>query len=232
MGIIVQQATWGDESATTDITKSMQDKAKQGYLDLVADNKLVPAVDLLSGEKDVALSDDEKGEIKKKATEICGSASDEKCINFNKNQLESSLLQQKVAEKQSSANIITGRRLTMKYKDEATGRSFTVAIPDGQKVVAGKKPEYAAPDLSGLTPSSTILGALGYVGQFMLTMLWVFSIAVTYHLLIITGNTITAYVLTAISIVVPYSGLLLTPIALAYFKYKSSKAAAPKVVPT
>jgi hypothetical protein len=232
MGIIIQQATWGDENAATDITKSMQEKAKQGYLDLVADNKLVPALDLLSGDKEVVLTDDEKGEIKKKATEICGSASDEKCINFNKNQFESSLLQRKVAEKQSSANIITGRRLTLTYKDETTGRSQTVAIPDGQKVIAGKKPEFAGPDLSGLTPSSTILGALGYVGQFMLTMLWVFSIAVTYHLLIITGNTITAYILTAVSIVVPYSGLLLTPIALAYFKYRDTKASAPKVVPS
>lgn len=232
MGIIIEQATWGDEGNAAIITKPMQEKAKQGYLDLVADSTLVPAIDLLAGDKNVVLTDDEKGEIKKKATEICGSASDEKCINFNKNQLESSLLQQKVAEKQSSANIITGRRLTLKYKDEATGRSYTVAIPDGQRLVAGKKPEFEAPDLSGLTPSGTILSALGYVGQFMLTMLWVFSIAVTYHLLIITGNTITAYVLTAISIIIPYSGLVLTPIALAYFKYRSSKPAAPKVVPT
>jgi hypothetical protein len=224
MGIVIEQATWGDENYTTDITKPMQEKAKQGYLDLVADNTLVPALDLLTGSQDVVLTDEEKTEIKKKATEICGSASDEKCINFNKNQFESSLLQKKVAEKQSSANIITGRRLTLTYKDEATGRKQTVAIPDGQKVVAGKKPEFQAPDLSGLTPSSTILGVLGYVGQFMLTMLWVFSIAVTYHLLILTGNTITAYVLTAISIVVPYSGLLLTPVALAYFKYRDSKA--------
>jgi len=231
MAIIVQQATWGDETSATDITKSLQEKAKQGYIDLVADNTLVPAVDLLSGSQDVVLTDDEKTEIKKKATEVCGSASDEKCINFNKNQFETSLLQKKVAEKQSSANIITGRRLTLTYKNEENGRPITVAIPDGQKVIAGKKPEFAGPDLSGLTPSSTILGALGYVGQFMLTMLWVFSIAVTYHLLILTGNTITAYVLTAISIVVPYSGLLLTPIALAYFKYKDSKAAV-KVVPT
>ena len=232
MGIIIEQATWGDEGNAAIITKPMQEKAKQGYLDLVADSTLVPAIDLLAGDKNVVLTDDEKGEIKKKATEICGSASDEKCMNFNKNQLESSLLQQKVAEKQSSANIITGRRLTLKYKDEATGRSYTVAIPDGQRLVAGKKPEFEAPDLSGLTPSGTILSALGYVGQFMLTMLWVFSIAVTYHLLIITGNTITAYVLTAISIIIPYSGLVLTPIALAYFKYRSSKPAAPKVVPT
>jgi hypothetical protein len=224
MGIVIEQATWGDESYVTDITKPLQEKAKQGYLDLVADNTLVPAIDLLTGSQNVALSDEEKTEIKKKATEVCGSASDEKCINFNKNQFESSLLQQKVAEKQSSANIITGRRLTLTYKDEATGRKQTVAIPDGQKVVAGKKPEFQAPDLSALTPSGTILGVLGYVGQFMLTMLWVFSIAVTYHLLILTGNTITAYILTAISIVIPYSGLLLTPVALAYFKYRDSKA--------
>ena len=231
MGIVVKQATWGDENATTDITKSMQDKAKKGYLDLVADNTLVPAIDLLSGSQDVSLSDAEKTEINKTAIERCGSASDEKCMNFTKNQFESSLLQKKVAEKQASANIITGRRLTLTYKDEDTGRIATVAIPDGQKVVAGKKPEYKLPDVSNITPSGTILSALGYVGQFMLTMLWVFSIAVTYHLLIITGHTITAYILTAISIVVPYSGLLLTPVALAYFKYMDSKAST-KVVPS
>jgi hypothetical protein len=39
-----------------------------------------------------------------------------------------------------------------------------------------------------------------------------------------------AYVLTAISIVIPYSGLILTPIALGIFKYMEIKAAA-KVVP-
>ena len=71
MSIVIQQATWGDENATTDITKSMQEKAKQGYLDLVADNKLVPALDLLSGDKNVVLTDEEKTEIKKKATDCC-----------------------------------------------------------------------------------------------------------------------------------------------------------------
>jgi hypothetical protein len=227
MGIIIQQATWGDENATTDITKAMQEKAKPGYIDLIANNTLVPAVDLLTGSEDVRLSDAEKTEINKKAIEICGSASDTKCINFNKNQLESNMLQGKVAEKQSSANIVTGRRLTLTYTDEATGRTRTVAIPDGQKVKFGQPPKYSLPDI---TPSSTILGGLGLIGKFILTLLWVFSIAVTYHLLIITGNTITAYVLTAISIVVPYSGLLLTPIALAYFKYKALNPV--KVVPT
>jgi hypothetical protein len=220
MGIVINQATWGDENATTDITKAMQAKAKPGYIDIIADNTLVPAIDLLTGSEDVSLSDTEKTEINKKAIEICASASDTKCINFNKNQLESSMLQGKVAEKQSSANIVTGRRLTLTYTDDQTGRTRTVAIPDGQKVKFGEPPKYKLPDI---TPSGTILEAIGLVGKFMLTLLWVFSIAVTYHLLIITGHTITAYVLTAISIVVPYSGLLLTPIALAYFKYQDSQ---------
>jgi len=137
MGIVINQATWGDENATTDITKTIQEKAKPGYLDMIADNTIVPAVDLLSGSNDVALTDSEKEDIKKKAVEICGTASDDKCIQFNKNQLESSSLQQKVAEKQSSANIITGRRLTLTFTDDKTGQKKTVAIPDGQKVKFG-----------------------------------------------------------------------------------------------
>jgi hypothetical protein len=231
MGIIVEQATWGDENSTTDITPSMQEKAKQGYLDLVADATLVPAFDLLTGSQNVSLSDAEKTEIKKIATEICKSASDTKCITFNVNQLESSTLQKKIAEKQKTANVVTGRRLTLTYRDEETGRPYTVAVPDGQKVKFGEAPQYKLPDASSFTPSNTILEALGLVGKFILTLLWVFSIAVTYHLLIITGHTITAYILTGISIVVPYSGLLLTPIALAYFKYMDTKAAS-KVVPS
>ena len=152
MGIVINQATWGDENATTDITKTMQEKAKPGYLDMIADNTIVPAVDLLSGSNDVALTDSEKEDIKKKAVEICGTASDDKCIQFNKNQLESSSLQQKVAEKQSSANIITGRRLTLTFTDDTTGQKKTVAIPDGQKVKFGEAPTYKMPDI---TPSST-----------------------------------------------------------------------------
>ena len=227
MGIVINQATWGDENATTDITKTMQEKAKPGYLDMIADNTIVPAVDLLSGSNDVALTDSEKEDIKKKAVEICGTASDDKCIQFNKNQLESSSLQQKVAEKQSSANIITGRRLTLTFTDDKTGQNKTVAIPDGQKVKFGEAPTYKMPDL---TPSNTILGALGLVGKLILTLLYVFSIAATYRLLILTNHVMVAYILTGLAIVVPYSGLITTPIALGVFKYMEMKAAS-KVVP-
>jgi hypothetical protein len=227
MGIVINQATWGDENATTDITTAMQEKAKPGYLDLVADNTLVPALDLLSGSKDTTLSQSEKAEISTQATTICGSASDKKCIDFQKNQLESSLLQRKVAEKQSSSNIVTGRRLTLTYTDDQTGQQRTVAIPDGQKIKFGTAPKYEMPDF---TPSNTIMSALSIATKIILTLLYVFSIAATYRLLILTGHTIVAYVLTGISIVIPYSGLLMTPIALGIFKYMEMKSAA-KVVP-
>jgi len=227
MGIVINQATWGDETATTDVTQSMQDKAKAGYLDLVADNTVVPALDLLSGSKNVTLSDSEKADIKTQAIGICGSASDDKCIQFQINQLESSILQGKVAEQQSSANIITGRRLTLTYTDDQTGQKQTVAIPDGQKVKFGSAPTLKMPDF---TPSTTILASLGTVSKVILTLLYVFSIGATYRLLILTGHTMVAYILTGISILIPYSGLLLTPIALGIFKYMEIKSAT-KVVP-
>ena len=227
MGIVINQATWGDETATTDITQSMQDKAKPGYLDLVADNTLVPALDLLSGSKNVTLSDSEKADIKTQATNICGSASDDKCIKFQTNQLESASLQKKVAEQQSSANIITGRRLTLTYTDDQTGQQRTVAIPDGQKVKFGTAPTVKLPNF---TPSGTVLASLSVVSQIVMTLLYVFSIGATYRLLILTGHTIVAYVLTGIAIVIPYSGLIMTPIALGIFKYMELKSGA-KVVP-
>jgi hypothetical protein len=227
MGIVINQATWGDENATTDITQHMQEKAKPGYLDLIADNTLVPALDLLSGSKNIILTDSEKEDIKKTAVNICGSASDDKCIKFQTNQLESSTLQKKVAEQQSSANIITGRRLTLTYTDDQTGQKRTVAIPDGQKVKFGTAPTVSMPDF---TPSNTVAGFLGVAWKVVLTLLYVFSIGATYRLLILTGRTIVAYVLTGIAIIIPYSGLILTPIALGIFKYMEIKSAA-KVVP-
>jgi hypothetical protein len=224
---VINQATWGDEHATTDITQSMQEKAKSGYLDFVADNSVVPAIDLLTGTKNVALTDSEKADIKTKATEICGSASDEKCIAFQTNQLESSSLQGKVAEQQSSAGIVTGRRLTLTYTDDQTGQKRTVAVPDGQKVKFGEAPVVS---MATFTPSSTVVGFLGMFSKMAMTLLYVFSIGATYRLLVMTGHTMVAYVLTAISIVIPYSGLIMTPIALGIFKYMEIKAAA-KVVP-
>jgi hypothetical protein len=231
MGIEITSATWGDENHTTPVESTLRAQAEKGYLDVVASASLVPAVDLLTGVNKIELTDAEKGAIQKSAEEICKSGSDEKCMTFHINQFQSNLLQKKVLEKQASDNIVTGRRLTLKYKDLATGKSYEKTIPDGQRIVAGKQPEPSSlpslpelPALPDFTPTGILASILFYGLQFILGLLWVFSIAVTYHLLMITGHTIVAYVLTALSIMFPFSGLLLTPIALAYFKYMASKA--------
>lgn len=238
MGIKINSASWGDENHVTPVHLTLEEQAKKGYLDLTASASLLPVVDLLGGVNKIELTDDEKDTIKKSATEVCKSASDEKCMTFQINQFQSNLLQKKIQEKQASDNIVTGRRLTLDYTDEETGKRYNVTIPDGQRIKAGKIPEPSSlpslpklPEFSELTPTGAALTTLIYVFQAVLGLLWIFSIAVTYHLLMRTGRTILAYVLTAISIVIPYSGLILTPIALAYFKYMESKAAM-KVVPT
>lgn len=220
MGIVINQATWGDEEAATDITASLQKQAAAGYLDTRADNTLVPAIDLMGTTSTVTLSDSDKADIAKKAVTICGSASDKKCVDFQSNQLSSSLLQEKTMKQQSSANIVKGRRLTLTYTDSATGVQKTVMVPDGQAVKFGTPPTMSLPKMP--TMSGTMLSGASTAMTVVGTLLYVFSIAVTYRLLVITGHLLTAYVLTAVAVVVPYSGLITTPIALAFFKYQES----------
>jgi hypothetical protein len=222
MGIVINQATWGDESSATDITDSLQKQAAGGYLDTKANNSLVPAIDLLGANMTVNLSDTEKTDIKTQAATICGNVSDKKCIDYQQNQLETSMLQAKLAEKQSSANIVKGRRLTLTYTDTGTGVQRTVAVPDGQAVKFGTPPSIAFPAMPTLA-GSALTGA-----TLVATALYAFSIFVTYRLLVLSGHLAVAYVLTGLAIVVPYSGLVTTPIALAVFRYMGSQ----KVVAT
>ena len=229
MGITIKSATWGDETAATDITDSIVKKAKDGYLDLVANGSLVPAIDLSLGDKDVSLSDSEKQDAKDAAIKICRGAQDKKCMDFNQSQLESSMVQKKIAEKQSSANIVSGRRLTLTYID-STGNERTVAIPDGQAVKVGEKPTSAPIKLPDTFSEGTwgLLTSIAKVAfTILMTLLWVFSIVAPYRLLILEDKVITAYILTAVAILIPYSGLISTPLALAYFRYQSQ----PKTVP-
>jgi hypothetical protein len=218
MGITIKRATWGDEKATTDITSSMVEKAKPGYLDVVADNKLVPAVDLLTGSKDISIDDTEMGVIKQDAVKNCGGAEDQKCVDYQVNMLQSSLLQKKVAESQSSSNIVTGRRLTLTYIDPK-GVERQVAIPDGQQVKFGEKPRssFSFPSISW-----SIFTGVGttffYIAMVVLGVVHVYAVASTYRTFAEMGLTTAKVVLTAIAAIIPLSGLLITPIGVAYLQ--------------
>ena len=218
MGITIKSATWGDEKATTDITASMVEKAKAGYLDVVADNKLVPAVDLMTGSKDISIEDTEMGAIKQDAIKNCGGGQDQKCIDYQVNMMQSSLLQKKVAESQSSANIVTGRRLTLTYIDDK-GVERQTAIPDGQQVKFGEKPKssWSLPSISW-----SLFTGVGttffYIAMVVLGVVHVYAVASTYRTFAEMGLTTAKVVLTAIAAIIPLSGLLITPIGVAYLQ--------------
>lgn len=218
MGITIKSATWGDEKATTDITASMVEKAKAGYLDVVADNKLVPAVDLMTGSKDISIDDTEMGAIKQDAIKNCGGGQDQKCIDYQVNMMQSSLLQKKVAESQSSANIVTGRRLTLTFLDDKNIER-QVAIPDGQQVKFGEKPKssWSLPSISW-----SIFTSVGttffYIAMIVLGVVHVYAVGSTYRTFAEMGLTTAKVVLTAIAAIIPLSGLLITPIGVAYLQ--------------
>jgi len=220
MSIVINSAMWGDEQSSTDVTKGIQDKASGGYLDTVANNSIVPYVDILGTNTAVTLSDSDKADIALLATKACGTASDEKCMTYQKNQLETAALQKKISDQQSSGNVITGRRLTVTYTDRATGVQRTVAIPDGQPIQLGKPPVVALPTMPTL--SGSVLGALGIFGYVIGIALYVFSIAIAWRVMMLGGHNRTAYALTLLAILVPYSGLVTTPIAVAVFNQMSA----------
>ena len=218
MGITIKSATWGDEKGTTDITASMVEKAKPGYLDVVADNKLVPAVDLLTGTKDISIDDSEMNTIKQDAVKNCGGAQDQKCIDYQVNMMQSSVLQKKVAESQSSANIVTGRRLTLTYIDDK-GVERQTAIPDGQQVKFGEKPKSSWSFSSISWSMFTGVGTtFFYIAMVVLGVVHVYAVASTYRTFAEMGLTTAKVVLTAIAAIIPLSGLLITPIGVAYLQ--------------
>jgi hypothetical protein len=215
MTIVINSATWGDERSATDITKSIQEKASSGYLETVVDNSLVPYVDIFGTNTSVTLTDSDKADIALQAATVCGSSSDTKCIAYQTNQLETVALQKKIAEQQSSANIVTGRRLTVTFTDRETGVQRTVAVPDGQTAKIGTPPVVSLPSLP--TASGTMLSAFSTVGYVIGVALYVFSIAIAWRVMMLGGHTRTAYALTLLAILIPYSGLVTTPIAVAVF---------------
>ena len=212
MGLTVKQATWGDETSATDITKAMQEQAKAGYFDVVANTSLVPAISL-SPPTTVNLTDEDKESAKKWAIEQCGGAQDEKCVNERKATAESTTLQRKMAEQSSTANIVKGRRLTMTVVDD-TGREQTVQVPDGQRLKIGEAPKMVLPSMSG-----TVLEVFKIAMIIFGALLYAFSVVVTYRTFVLVGQEYLGYALTAVAVFFPPSGLVITHIGLAMMNY-------------
>lgn len=211
MGLTIKQATWGDEAGTTDITRSLQNRASSGYVDMVADASLVPAI-TLEPQTTVSLTDEDNEKAHTAALKECGGGSDEKCVEARVASFEASALQTKIAEASSSKDIVKGRRLTVTFVD-STGREKTLQIPDGQKLTMGNPP---------IIKTDKLFGELSSIAFYiLLTALWVFSVVITYRTLISAGWIMLGYALTAVAVLIPYSGLIMTPIAFLAINYIS-----------
>jgi hypothetical protein len=209
MALTIKQATWGDEAATTDVTKSIREKSLMGYIDMVADPSIVSSIPLNS-DTTVSLTAEDKKKALDFAVTQCGGGNDKKCIEERTASYEATALQTRVAGASSSKNIISGRRLTVTFVD-GTGREKTLQIPDGQKLQIGKAPAIQTDKLAEQVKTTGL-----YI---LMTALWVFSVIIVYRTLIAAGWVTTGYALTAVAVLIPYSGLLITPIAFAVINY-------------
>jgi hypothetical protein len=151
------------------------------------------------------LTDMDKEMAKQQATQQCGgNANDQQCMAERTSKLEQSILQQRVAEQNSSDKAVKGRRLTVTVVDDS-GKEKTVMIPDGQQFKMGNPPMSSRlPSMAGVM--STLFTTL-WTGVLLLA--WVYSVISTYRTLIEAGYVMPAYIATGVAVLIPYSGFFI-----------------------
>lgn len=213
MTVTITSASYGDERSQTNVLSSLKRKLQaDGSLVASVDSSLLPIVQIGGT---VSLSDDEVSEAKEKAINICGNANDTTCIEMKSQELQRQRLQEKENESQSSSNIIKGRRLTVVTNEN--GRERTYQVPDGQEFRLGKA---KTADNAPLTISPSLFAGLSFGGVFLqiakslgiivATFAYVFSVVITYKSFIEAGYKYLTYAATAASVLIPYSGFVIT----------------------
>jgi len=202
--VVISSATFGDEFSSTNVLKTLQDKlSSSGAIDMDVDSSLIP---FLSSSGTVKLSDDEKEDVKNQASQICG-PSDQTCLEIKTQELAQQKLKEKEKESVNSANIIKGRRLTVKYTDE-TGE-HTVIVPEGQKFALGAaaQPDPGFDYEAAMSPWKQAAGSVwAVIGTALTTFLYVSSIIITWVTFTEFGNRVLTIAMTAVSVFIPLSG--------------------------
>jgi len=204
--VLIKQATFGDETSATDVTQTLASKATNGYLSIVADSKLLPAITLNSST--TVLSADDIAKSKQDAIAQCGgNGHDEACINERSAKIQQSLLQQRAAEANATDKTIVGRRLTVTVVDD-NGNEKTIQVPDGQTFNLGNPPDRATAS-SSWSWGTFFLSFFGVLWVAVLLGIWVFSVVATYRTLMDAGYRVPAYLGTATAVLIPYSGFVI-----------------------
>jgi hypothetical protein len=234
----ILKATFGDEFGNTNVMKSLSDKVKDGEIDVYVDSSIIPIVDRATGVGSTRLTPQEEEEITSAAEDICG-PSDQVCLEVKKDELLEAAIKKKAATKTAStAEIIKGRRLKVTYQTES-GETRTAVIPEGQQFRVGKLGE-TSKDMPVETkiPAWKQLLDSGWTiaGLFVATFFWAASIILTWMTFVRYDSKILAAGMTAIAVLIPYSGFGLSffgPFIAEYFrvdKMARLKAAVPEEV--
>lgn len=205
---------------------------KTNSISVEASQKLLPGITVSTTKVD--LTDAEKADAKKKAVDMCGNANDVNCVTARTHTFEQSKLQEKMLESNSTANVIAGRRMTVVVVGP-DGKEQTVQVPDGQKFELGSK----APATPSKPPSNSIFslstwwnalpGWIQVLVSFTSAFFYALGVFIPYRTFMMRDDEMTAYVLTGVAVVLPYSGYITTPLAIALYYYLAHRKVASPI---
>ena len=211
MGSYIENAYYGDEKTSRNITKVLTGRITGTKLDVDVNNKLIPAFEVVD-KAEITNLEDQK--IKEQASKSCGGV-DQECIKST----EARLRQEKLAEKdranqQNNPNI-KGPRLTVNVID-ADGKRRRLVVPEGQKFTLDNV--IASRDKKSLPPFQYFQTQFYTLATIVVaSLVYVFGILATYTVFSHKGPFI-AGPLTIISIFVPYSGYFMIFFYYMFFK--------------
>lgn len=212
MGSFIENAYYGDEKTSRNVTKVLAGKISGTSLNVDVNNKLIPAFEVV---EKTEITDLEDKKIKEQASRACGGV-DQECIKST----ETRLRQEKLAEKdrtnrQDNPNI-KGPRLTVNVIDK-DGKRRRIVVPDGQtfkldNVVASKDAKSLPPFQYFQTQFLTLAGII------VASLVYVFGVLATYTVFSPRYGPFIAGPLTIISVFVPYSGYFMIFFYFMFFK--------------
>lgn len=204
MGVSILDATFGDNIARRNVTKSLQAKADTGTLEVTANEELIPAFEV---SQETKLDNADLADINKKAQEKCEGGADTACMQAAKAEFIKQKHEEKAKIDTSSSNIIAGRSLQVTYID-SKGVTRRAVVPDGQK--------FKLEDVTFTTQGGKIVLPSPWASLsqsfkdaaniFWWTLLFVFSVAAAYRVFKIYGNLVLAVFVALLAIILPLGG--------------------------
>lgn len=196
--VYLDSAYYGDEKSSRNVTSSILDRIQTGKYDIVADEKLYPAVETVD---EVKLTAEDQKNIRSDALKKCNPA-DQKCLEVEMGKLRQERIKEKEKEAIDSTPIFKGSRLTMNVIGD-DGVRRTIVVPAGQKyklddIKLRVQPGITLEKIQEITWNAVIFG-------FKL-FLFVLIITIPFKLLKDDGNVPFAWGTVGANLINPYLG--------------------------